>query len=105
MDDKIRLIPTDERMERGNMIRAPVYDSARDVYARAYSVGMREFYDASNAGLNLAAKFDVWAHEYKGELIVKWRDREYDVARAYRNGDKIELGCTLRSERNNNGID
>ena len=87
------------------MIRAPVYDSAHDVYARAYSVGMREFYDASNAGLNLAAKFDVWAHEYKGELIVKWHDREYDVARAYKNGDKIELGCTLRSERNNNGID
>lgn len=105
MNDKIRLIPTDEHMERGNMIRAPVYDSARDVYARAYSVGMREFYDASNAGLNLAAKFDVWAHEYKGELIVRWRDREYDVARAYKNGDRIELGCTLRSERNNNGID
>ena len=105
MNDKIRLIPTDERMERGNMIRAPIYDRARDVYARAYSVGMREFYDASNAGLNLAAKFDVWAHEYNGELIVKWQGREYDVARAYKNGDKIELGCTLRSERNNNGID
>ena len=105
MNDKIRLIPTDERMERGNMIRAPIYDRARDVYARAYSVGMREFYDASNAGLNLAAKFDVWAHEYKGELIVKWQGREYDVSRTYKNGDKVELGCTLRSERGYYGRD
>ena len=105
MDERIKLIPTDERMERGNMVRTPIYDQARTIYARAYSVGMTEFYDASAAGLTLLVKFDVWYHEYEGELIVSWHDREYDVQRVYRNGDRIELGCSLRSERSNDGID
>ena len=99
-ESKILLIPTDERTERGNLIRKPMRDAARAVYARVFSVGQSEFYTSAQAGIELEVKFDIWAHEYKGELLVEWNGREYPVIRSYRKGrDRVELTCAKRAER------
>ncbi len=99
-ESKILLIPTDERTERGNLIRKPMREKARAVYARVFSVGQSEFYTSAQAGIELEVKFDIWAHEYKGELLVEWNGREYPVIRSYRKGrDRVELTCAKRAER------
>ncbi len=99
-ESKIRLIPTDERVERGNMIRQPMREKARDVYARVFSVGQSEFYASTQAGIELEVKFDIWAHEYRGELLVEFDGREYPVIRSYRKGiDRVELTCSKKTER------
>lgn len=95
----IRLIPTDERTVGGNMIRDPLREQARTVFAFAYSVGMGEFYSSTQAGIDIDAKFDLWAHEYRGELLLEYNGQEYDVVRSYRNGDRMELTASARKAR------
>ena len=101
----IKLIPTDERVERGNMIRNPIREKARGVYARVFSVGQSEFYSSAQAGIELEVKFDIWAHEYRGELLVEWNGREYPVIRSYRKGiDRVELTCAKTTSRREAGL-
>jgi SPP1 family predicted phage head-tail adaptor len=95
MHDEITLIPTDERYVGGNLKRKPKYDEARAVFARALSVGEREFFDASQAGFELDAKFQLWQWDYQDERRLSYQGREYEVVRQYRNDKNrmVELSC------------
>lgn len=97
MHDKIRLIPVDEGVEKGNITREVQVEQARDVLGRCYSVGEREFYDAAQAGYELAIKVAVWAWDYQGERLLEWEGERYRVARIYRDRDHrmVELTCEL----------
>jgi head-tail adaptor len=95
MHDVVELIPVDESVIGGNIKRKPRYDDARTVYARAMSVGEREFYDSAQAGFRLDVKFELWEWDYQGERRVHYGGREYDVVRQYSNDKShtMELSC------------
>ena len=95
MNERIDLIPVSETARNGNIHSTPQYDQARAVYARASSVGSREFFDSLRAGIELAARFEVWQDEYRDEKLVRWNDQEYRVVRTYRNDAhfSVELVC------------
>lgn len=101
MNELVELIPVEETTERGNIRRNPLYDKAREVYARMLSVGEREFYDSVQAGFELELKLEVWAWEYEGEKIVRYDGVEYSVVRVYRNKQRMaELSCEKIKGRN-----
>lgn len=95
MHDVIRLIPVDEGVEKGNITRETRESEAREVFGRCYSVGEREFYDAAQAGFELAVKVAVWAWDYWDERLLEWNGERYRVARIYQDRDHrmVELTC------------
>lgn len=95
MNDRIRLIPVDEGIEKGNITRETQESSARDVYGHCYSVGEREFYDATQAGYELDLKVRLWALDYNGERLLEWSGERYRVVREYRDREHrtVELTC------------
>lgn len=95
MNDVISLIPVDEGIEKGNITRETQEKKARSVYGRAYSVGEREFYDATQAGYELESKFEVWVWDYQGEQLLEWQGTRYRVVRKYQNREHrtVELTC------------
>lgn len=95
MHDIIQLIPVEGSTIKGNIRRDPKYDAAKTVFAKMRSITEREFYDASQAGFNLAARFDVWQWDYDGEGRIIHEGKEYEIQRTYQN-DKtrmMELSC------------
>lgn len=95
MHDVVRLIPVEERIERGNICRNPRRDQARKVFAQVGSVGEREFYDSSQAGYDLSLKAEVWQYDYSGENMLEYAGEEYRIVRTYRNDKlrRMELYC------------
>lgn len=95
MNEQIRLIPVEETTRGGNIHSTPKYNDARSVYARASSVGSREFFDSLRAGIELSARFEVWRAEYQDEKLVQWHGDEYRVVRTYHNDahQTVELIC------------
>lgn len=95
MNDPIRLIPVDEGVDKGNITRETREGGARNVYGHCYSVGEREFYDATQAGFDLDLKVRLWALDYAGERLLEWQGERYRVARTYQDRDHrtVELTC------------
>lgn len=95
MNDAIRLIPVDEGVDKGNITRETKEAGARDVFGHCYSAGEREFYDASQAGYDLALKVRLWAWDYAGEQLLDWENERYRVVRTYRDREHrtVELTC------------
>lgn len=95
MHEVIQLISVKESIVKGNIRRVPQYEDGIAVFARMRSITEREFYDASQAGFNLTAKFEVWQWDYSGESRIIHNGKEYEVQRTYQN-DKtrmMELSC------------
>lgn len=70
-------------------------ETSRMVFAETASIGMKEFYQASAAGLQPEIKFilpDVY--EYDGEKVLEFNDERYRVLRTYQTGTELELTCT-----------
>ncbi|MBO7670725.1 MAG: hypothetical protein J6S60_09075 [Oscillospiraceae bacterium] len=95
MSDRVTLIPVDEGVEKGNITRETREGGAREVFGHCYGVGEREFYDASQAGFELALKVRLWAWDYDGERLLEWRGERYRVARTYDDlpHRAVELTC------------
>ena len=55
----------------------------------------REFYLAYQAGSRISLTVEVWELEYKGENLIEYDGKRYNVVRAYPTGrDTLELSCT-----------
>lgn len=64
------------------------------VLCRLGSVGRREFYDASVAGLKPELLFIIHAYEYGGQMQVEFEGVQYNVIRTYRTEyEEMELVC------------
>ena len=69
--------------------------SMRNVFADIRSVGMREKYEALQAGLDPELVFVLADYEeYEGEDEIQHDDKTYRVIRTYRNGQTLELTVT-----------
>lgn len=67
----------------------------REVFAEVRSIGMKEKYEALQAGLNPELTFVLADYyEYDDEDEVVYNDKTYRVIRTYRNGQTIELVVT-----------
>ena len=72
-----------------------VTETARDVFADIRSVGMREKYEALQAGLNPEFVFVLADYEeYDGEDEIDYNSERYRVIRTYRNGQSLEITVT-----------
>lgn len=78
-----------EKNEYG--VSAPV-SSERMVFCRVDSVTMSEFFEGGRNGLNPEFRFIVFAYDYHGETVVKYKGKTYGVYRTYLGQeDTIEL--------------
>lgn len=69
--------------------------TTRDVFADVRSVGMREKYEALQAGLNPEFVFVLADYyEYDGEDEITYDGDTYRVIRTYRNGQSLEITVT-----------
>lgn len=75
----------------------------RLVYCQVMSVSRNEFFEAGRNGLNPEFEFVIFAGDYKGERLVKYREQTYAVYRTYRRrDDNIEL--YVQREGGANGV-
>jgi len=69
--------------------------TSRDVFAEIRSIGMREKYEALQAGLNPEYTFVLADYlEYDGEDEVEYNTLGYRVIRTFRNGQTMEIVVT-----------
>lgn len=72
-----------------------VSENKREVFADVRSVGMREKYEALQAGLNPELVFVLADYyEYEGEDEIEHDEERYRVIRTYRNGQTLEITVT-----------
>lgn len=70
-------------------------ESNRVVFAKVKSIGMREKYEALQAGLNPELTFVLPDYlEYNNETEVVYKNERYRVIRTYRNSNTIEIVVT-----------
>lgn len=81
IDAKITLIArTPSQADSG----APIYDYVgHDVFCSVRSVGMNEFYAASQAGLDVQYVFETNPANYEGEDTLVYEGEEYGIVRTY----------------------
>lgn len=74
---------------------AVVTRTAREVFAEVKSVGMREKYEALQAGLNPELTFVLADYyDYQLEDEVEYQGEPYRVLRTYRDGQTLEIVVT-----------
>lgn len=92
MNERIWLIPSQHGKDNiGAAWKKPDTGRARAVWARAISIGSREYYTASAAGVRIDVKFELHRHEYHDEPYMQHGSQVYQIERSYINGGKIEL--------------
>lgn len=91
MDDELELISTTWTKDDYGVDRKT--ESARWVFARVGSITRREFYDAGRNGLNPEFTFTVFADDYEGEELCRYREKQYSIYRVYQipGTDYLEL--------------
>jgi len=78
--------------------------ATRDVFAEIRSIGMKEKYEALQAGLNPEYTFVLADYyEYDDEDEIQYGGKTYRVIRTYRNGQTIEIVVTRDSSEVSDG--
>jgi SPP1 family predicted phage head-tail adaptor len=78
--------------------------SERMVFCRVDSVTRSEFFEGGRNGLNPEFRFIVFAHDYHGEAVVKYKGRTYGVYRTYL-GEEDNIELYAERKGGINGID
>ena len=74
-------------------------ETRRTVFVNTKSATRSEFYQAKQAGDKIDLVLEVRGVDYKGETLVEYAGRPYEVVRAYsRSGEIIELNCKQAPE-------
>lgn len=96
MDDiAILLIPVMRVDEYGNEVKT--YQE-KQVFCKARSTTMREFYQAAQAGLRPSLVLTMQGADYNGEEVIVWRSKVYGIIRSYwKQADEIELTLEERT--------
>ncbi len=72
-----------------------VAETTREVFAEVKSVGMREKYEALQAGLNPELTFVLADYyDYDNESEIVYEGESYRVLRTYRSGQTLEIVVT-----------
>ena len=71
----------------------------REVFVNKKSATRSEFYTAKQAGDKIALVLEVRGADYRGETLVEYEGRFYEVVRNYtKNGETYELNCKEAQE-------
>lgn len=74
-------------------------ETTREVFAEIRSIGMREKYEALQAGLDPEYTFVIADYyDYENETEIEYEGRRYRVIRTYRSGTSLEIVVTRDSE-------
>lgn len=65
----------------------------RKVFANEFSVSNNEFYNAQVSGLKPEKKFEIYSFEYQNETKLKHDNKEYNIIRTEKKGEKIRITC------------
>lgn len=99
--DVVTLVETKESIVNGKVNRAET-GTRTTAFAHVGSVSEREFYDAMQAGLELACRIIMWTVDYRGERIVEHSGQRYHIERTYATGrGTTELSCVAAKGRGN----
>ncbi len=64
----------------------------KDIFCQVSSVTRNEFFEAGRNGLNPEYEFTVFAYDYNGEKLVRYKGKTYSVYRTYHaRNDSLEL--------------
>ena len=75
--------------ELGDPVSIP---TRREVFARVFSIGQGEFYQAQATGLKPEIKFILSDFlDYQGEQVIIYNRERYRVLRTYRKGLELEI--------------
>jgi len=73
--------------------------SRREVFVNKKSATRAEFYTAKQAGDKIVLVLEVHGADYRGETLVEYQGRLYEVVRDYTpNGEVFELNCKEAQE-------
>ena len=65
-------------------------ETAREVFAKLGSIGMKEFYQAQAVGLQPELKFVLADYlDYEGETLVEHNGQRFRVLRTYRDDQEV----------------
>lgn len=92
-DQVIYLIPTNlEKNTLGDVV--PIPGEPRRLLAEKKSIRQSEFYQAAATDYKPELTFVIWPHEYKGESILEYKGKEYNIFRTFeKNFKELELVC------------
>ena len=72
-------------------------EERQEVFAKAESIGQKEFFAAAQTGFKAEFKMTVWQSDYEGQNIVELNNQRYSVYRTYlRSDEHIELYLTSK---------
>lgn len=80
----------------GNIIET---QTERKIYAKANSVGSKEFYNATAVGLTPSVELQIRESNYAGEKLVKFNNQIYSVIRTTQKYKKREDIVLVLSEK------
>lgn len=80
----------------GNIIET---QTERKVYAKAVSIGSKEFYNATAVGLTPSVELQLRASEYNNEKLVKFNNKIYSIIRSTIKYKKREDVVLVLSEK------
>lgn len=81
MDDVLTLVSYRYEKDSYGVDRPTPY--TREIICQVESVTRMEFYDAGRNGLNPEFKFTVFAPDYRGETVCRFRGLQYSIYRTY----------------------
>lgn len=83
------LTPTTSKTPQGVTVKSY---TEKLIFCRVRSVSRSEFFDAGRNGLNPDYEFIIFAGDYNGEKVVKYKGETYAVYRTYYGAnDNLEL--------------
>lgn len=90
MDDVIDLIQESTAVDENfNVVGV---ETSTQVFCQVRSVSRSEFYAVGQQGLQPAFVFEIFAGDYSGQRLVRYRGKLYAIYRTYnRMDDRVEL--------------
>lgn len=69
-----------------------------NIFANKLPVRSTEFYQASQAGYKIEARFKIRLIDYQGEEKLIYEGIPYTIERTYETGEFVELSCERRDD-------
>lgn len=103
MDDILYLVSQKQVRDATGIYKAVTENTM--VYCKVASVSRSEFFEGGRNGLNPEYQFTVFAGDYHGESVCRYRDKSYAIYRTYivPGTDYIELYAQREGGTNGKG--
>lgn len=77
---------------------ADVEVTRENIFANKLPVRSTEFYQASQTGYKIEARFKIRLIDYQGEEKLSYEGIPYTIERTYETGEFVELSCERRDD-------